>query len=484
MRKLWAILAMTMVLVFVWPFNAKAGDDTDYVLGNDMRRIPIPVTYSVSKVIINLGDKVGPLNQAEDLFIDERGLLYVVDTGNARIIKLDKKGAVLGVYGGPKDKPFNTPKGVFVDWSGDMYVADTGNGRIVHLSQDGEFVEEFTKPESSLIDPNYPFKPAKIAIDATGYIYILNESDYHGFITIDAYNRFRGYVAPTRLPFSLTQTLVRFFATPEQKEQLAKQLPPSHSNFVIHDDGMIYATTSYVNNDQIKKLNSIGKNIYKHDISFGEHLDDAGNPIVPNFVDIAVDKNGIINALEAESRKIYQYDRDGNLLTVFGGLGSWKGRLDSPSSLVVDDDGNIYVLDKALNNIQVFEPTAFMKYIHQALALYYDGRYQEAVTPWQEVLKIDANYELAHRGIAKAFMKQERWREAMAEYRAGDDQEGYSRAFSEYRHQLYRQYFGLVVLAIIAITVLIYWAIRHLKALSDTTLYEIITWQGGSKRWI
>jgi hypothetical protein len=42
--------------------------------------------------------------------------------------------------------------------------------------------------------------------------------------------------------------------------------------------------------------------------------------------------------------------------------------------------------------------------------------------------------------------KEEQWEKAMQEYKKADDKEGYSKAFSEYRHEIFREYFALVVL--------------------------------------
>ena len=96
-------------------------------------RVPIPLSYSFEREIRDMGD-AGDLNEPEDLFIDSRGILYVADTGNSRVVKMTREGDVLAVYYGPENMPMNNPQGVFVDKDGDLYVADTGNFRVLHLS--------------------------------------------------------------------------------------------------------------------------------------------------------------------------------------------------------------------------------------------------------------------------------------------------------------------------------------------------------------
>ncbi len=470
-RRLAAVLCCLALTFVVLCEPAQALPRMSYTIDASGYRIPIPLTYTVEKVIIDVDDK--GFNKATDLFIDKNGLLYVADTGNNRIVKLDADGRLLGVFGGEEQGvKFNAPEGVFVDDFGDMFVADTGNGKIVHLSPDGKFIEEFVKPKSSLLNPNAPFNPNKIIIDKRGYMYVLDKNDFNGFMMIDAMNQFRGYFAANRVPFSWKNLLVRLLATPEQKEQLSKAVPPQHSNITMDDKGYIYAPTVLTDVLQIKKFSAVGNNIYTtaKDTFYGEKSIESGSLELPYFVDLAVDQYGIISALDATSRKIYQYDQEGKLLAVFGGHGETKGMFEYPSSIVVDEQGRIYVLDRDRNSIQVFKPTRFAELIHEASQLYFNGRYDEALKPWREVLQIDENYPLAHRGVAKALMKEEKWQEAMKEFKLAEDQDGYSQAFAEYRHELIRSHFGWILLIAIIGIYVIYLVVRLLRRAAQSVV--------------
>jgi DNA-binding beta-propeller fold protein YncE len=434
-------------------------------------RIPIPLAYTVGEVIMDVGKK--PLNKASDLFIDSNGLLYVADTGNNRIVKLDPNGRVLGTFGEEQGLKFNKPEGIYVDDTGDMFIADTGNSKIVHLDPKGAKVEEFVRPKTSLMKANANFSPSKVLIDKRGYLNVLDRNDPNGFIMIDANNQFRGYIAANHVPFSWQQLLVRLLATPEQKEQLSKVVPPQHANLTMDEEGYIYSPTVLIDKDQIKKLNALGTNIFKKDTFYGEKSIESGSLALPYFVDIAVDQYGIINALDATSRKIYQYNQEGHLLAVFGGHGNVKGTFEYPSSIGVDRQGRIFVLDRDRNNIQVFEPTQFSELIHQASALYFNGRYEEALKPWHEVLQIDENYPLAHRGVAKALYKQERWEESMAEFKLAGDQEGYSVTFGQYRRAYMKSHFGWVVLIFAIMLYVLYFIVKRLRGFAHKIIRRL-----------
>lgn len=430
-------------------------------------KIPIPLTYTVDKIILDIGNP--GLNKPSDLFIDEKGFLYIADTDNNRIVKLNGDGKVTGIFGKEQGVELDQPSGIFVDNLGDMFVADTGSGKVIHLSPEGKLVEEFVKPESTLLSPDLEFAPDKVIMDRRGYLYVLNKNDYSGFMMIDAMNRFRGYIGANRVPFDWKKLLIRLLATPEQREQLNNAVPQQNSNLTMDSKGFIYTPTVLIDKDQIKKFNAMGENIYKKAF-FGESSIDSGTLELPYFVDLAVDQYGVVNALDAMSRKIYQYDQEGNLLAVFGGQGDLKSRFEYPTSIVIDKAGKIYVLDRDRNNIQIFQPTRFAELIHQASQLHFNGRYQEALGPWKEVLKIDENYPLAHRGVAKALMKEEKWKEAMKEFKLGEDQDGYSKAFAEYRHDFMRQYLGWIILAAILIIYVIYLIVKFMVRVTNTVI--------------
>jgi sugar lactone lactonase YvrE len=83
------------------------------------------------------------------LTIDREGNLYVADTGNNAIRKISTTGQVTTVAGiaaaGYRDglraaARFYEPRGVAVDKNGNIYVGDTGNNRIRKINPEGEVI--------------------------------------------------------------------------------------------------------------------------------------------------------------------------------------------------------------------------------------------------------------------------------------------------------------------------------------------------------
>ena len=435
------VLIAALMVSFLCP-AVSAVVDTDYVNSNTGEQIRIPKTYTVEAVYADFGE-AGTLDLARDLFIDSRDQLYIADTNNHRIVVLDSQGQLLRVLTGPADNPIKTPQGVYVDDDGDVFIADTGNSRVLHLSPEGAFVEEFTAPESELLGEDFAFQPNKLYIDNTGNITILKRD---AFFVMNADGEFLGYAGASTVPYSLWRVILRIFGTEQQRSQIVKAKAYAYSNFLIHEDGMIYAVSADVNNNQIMKITSVGTNVFPSGV-YGEFL----NGKRPQFADLAVDKNGIISAVDTVTGQIYQYSPAGELLSVFGGLGNTKGQFQLPTSMAVDSTGRLYVLDGTLNNIQVFAPTRFIRAVHTAVAEYAAGDYKNARNSWQTVLEMDESYQLAHTGLGHAFMKEERWEEALEEYVLAENYTGYSKAFAEIRQVWVREHFGLCVGIIVAV---------------------------------
>jgi len=418
-----------------------------FVSDNEENYIPIPAAYEAVKTVKNLGGEYGFMNHPEDIFIDGNDTIWIADAENNRVLKMDTGCNVTGVITEACGKTLNKPRGVYVHSDGSIWIADSGNLRIATLNADESDRREYMKPESTLLENNFTFDVQKIAVAPTGYIYALKGVN---LMTMDETNTFRGYLGADKVGFSLSRTLIRLFGSKSQIERTQKQQPASYSNFCIAADGMIYGILANKATAQIRKLNTVGSNTYPED-TYGFVIEMDGKEVEPTFSDICVEDNGIITVTDRASGLLYQYDQEGNLICCFGGQGSTAGTFQIPISVDADSEGNLYVLDYSANTLTVFRPTHFIETVHQAVTLHGEGRYQEAMVYWQEALEIDSGYALAHQGVAKIEGKEEKWSESLRSYYLADDKEGYSDAFSEYRHEYFRNHFLLVVVCAVAI---------------------------------
>lgn len=433
--------ACALVLVTLSGTGVSALGPTDYVVDvAEGKRTHIPAAYTVKQVVTDLGAKGGSLTEPQDIFVDKNDHVYVADSGNNRVVHLDENFRFVAAH--DNGAGFSAPKGVFVDEYGDMFVADTGNQTIVHLNADGTLSETFTKPQSDLLGEDDSFNVTKLSLSPQGYLYTISSQQ---FMTIDAHNEFKGYVGTNEVGFDLGRLLIRLFASKEQKEQIVDVERKPYHNFTIADDGMIYAVAD-TDSAQIQKINAVGKNIYPTGYATENVIGPDGNYLSPDFVDIAVDKNGIITVLEQQTGMLYQYDQEGNMLAAFGGLGNKQGLYVLPVSIAVNSRGEILVLDNSTGYIHVLEPTRFIREVISGVTLYANGDYEKAREKWKNVVDIDVNYPLANSGIAKALYKLGDVDGAMHYYRLAKDRAGLGIAFSDYRYSVFQKHFLLVVL--------------------------------------
>ncbi len=451
-----ALLSLSLMVTTV--ATASADREYSWTLDKDGQQLRSPMPYIYDFEVDGMYKPSGTFKNPADIFIDKEYNVWIADTGNNRLLKFDERGNYLREFGTAEDEgKLNAPEGIYVTERGDIWVADRGNGRIVQYAPDGTFLKALGKPRSRLLEEDQVYQPNKLVIDRRGYIYVLNGGgDYRGIFLLDSEGEFRGFFGANRLSFNLARLLVRSFTTDAQKKQISKVLPTHHANLFVDPRGFIYTVSPLSQQDQIKKLNSVGNNVYTTSAkAFGERERRGTQIVNPQFVDVTVDEQGIVSALDFNSGRIYQYDQSANLLAIFGGRGAQRGRFELPQSLAVGREGRIFVLDANRNNIQIFRPTEFANLLHDGSKLYFDGKYNEAATIWEEVLRRNSFYELAHTGLGKSFFKRGDYVTAMEEYKIARNKDGYSQAFGEWRHDFLRENFGwLLPMVIFAIWVL------------------------------
>jgi DNA-binding beta-propeller fold protein YncE len=471
-----SLLVGTLLAAFT-PVLADGPMIPGYLLQDD-ERVPAPTGYVHMTVISGKAEPYGLFSAPQDLFLDSAtGNLLVADTGNNRIVILDHDGNYLMEIGG-EGAGLKGPEGVFVDPGGRIWVADRGNGRVVVFEPDGSFSLELTKPDTSYLD-NIVFSPSKVVVDKRGFVYtVIGSQSNLGIVVQDGTGRFRGFFGRTRIRFNLARTLARFVATETQRKRMLRIQPAPLSNLHIDSRGFIYAISPILPKDQIQRLNSVGTNVYgevgtrtgagvlwdklldREGIAFGEtetrwEWNDAMRMSVPaqlnpQFLDVAVDEFGIVSVIDSRNNQIYQYDQAGNLVSIFGGSGGSEGFFYRPISIIAAEEGLLYVLDSGRGDIQVLRPTDITQMIHRASYEYFYGDYEKAAELWGEISERNTNFALAHTGLGKALMAQQRYREAMDEYFYAENKDAYSNAFYEYRLVRMRANFHWIGIGVIS----------------------------------
>lgn len=128
---------------------------------------------------------------------------------------------------------------------------------------------------------------------------------------------------------------------------------------------------------------------------------------------------------------------------------------------------DIYVLDQNYETISLFRPTAYGRDVLAAADLFGQGHYTEAEPLWRKVIGQNGGFSLAYVGLGKALLEQGDFQGAMEYFRQGNDRDGYSQAFSQYRAQGMQTVFVGIFAAVFLLLILLLVAERRLKVRSN-----------------
>lgn len=452
--------------------------------------VPSPAPYLPVRIIDGASLGVGNFSSPMDIFVSQDNRIYVADSGNNRIVVLNERFEVQKVIDGfVKDggrDTFSKPQGVFVNEKGEIYIADTDNARIVHLDAEGNYIREIGPPEGEIIPEDFQYRPTALVEGKGQRLYVISQGVNQGLIEFDKDGIFKGFVGAPKVSYNFVDYVWKLIATQEQRERMQDFVPTEYNSIDIDEDGFMYVTTSTISESDIRnainsrsqddryapirKLNPTGEDILRRygyfppvgDIVFRSRgYAESGNS---QFVDVCVEPYGIYSVLDKRKGRIFTYDSDGNLLYVFGGLGNRMGTFRNPVSIDIINN-NYVVLDSITGYITVFEPTEYGRLLKEAVVLHQQGKYDESTAKWEEVLKLNANLELAYVGMGKAYLRKDEFESAMKYFRLGNKRDYYSNAFKLFRKEVVGRNFGLFVMGIVIVSLLwwLYLKRKHRK---------------------
>ena len=418
------------------------------------------------------------LVEPKDISVDEKGFVYIADTGNNRIVVLDNQmqlvSSIHEVTINGEVSALSKPQGVYAS-GGYIYIADTENGRALKITGDGIVKAQYLIPKVSEYTSEF-YRPVKLAVDKDNMVFILSEGVYQGFLLYEGNGNFKSFFGSARVQPTfklLMDKLWKRLLSKQQRNSMRNYVPTEYENLTMDDNGFLYACCLHTDNnvEQIRKLNYLGNNIYPYTGNFGEKSSVyyKQTSIITTFTDVVISEDNILFGLDNTRGRVYGFDQEGNRLFEFGALGEMEGAFQSAESIDVKGQ-TIYVLDSKNGTITLFKPTEYGSLILEVISYYSQGKFAQAQELWGRLLKMNTNLELAYSGMGEALLKSGKYKEAIQNFKQGNNPERESVAFAKYRAQLIRKNPVLISCILIALLVVIlllsrrkFWQKRHMR---------------------
>lgn len=478
MKRVFSLALAAVILILSFPVQVEAVPYDSYNYDYWENVVQTPAPYVPDGAISGVSLEIGAFSNPQDICVAPDGDLYIADTGNNRIVVVDDRlrtaVKIIDSFdnAGTADF-FNAPTGVCVSQNNQLYIADRENKRIVVLELDGTLVKIVENPQSDVLGNNFVFKPLKISVDYADRIYCIAQNMFQGIMVFETDGQFSGFFGTINVSLSLWEKFWKKVATKEERENQTLYIATEFTGMDIDEDGFVYATNIDEAGEQgVRRLNPRGEDVIKkgRNEHVGGDLWSGGSGAyagASQITDVVYRDHGVYSLLDRKRGRIFTYDHEGNLLYIFGGLGTQEGTFNTPVAIEQWGD-SILVLDANRAEIYYFAPTEYGSLINEAVALRHDGDEALAVPLWERVLELDENNELANTGIGKAYLSAGDNEMAMKYLKLGMNREYYSVAFKRYRSEILRQYLGHVLTGVVVVIagIWIFLKIRERRAYS------------------
>jgi sugar lactone lactonase YvrE len=316
----------------------------------------------------------GPATSAQldlprGIAVDGLGNLYIADTFNQRIRKIDTTGTITTIAGTGTPSfditdmfataaALSSPAGVAVDGLGNVYIADTGNSAIRLVTTTGRIMTIAGDGTSGYLGDNGPAvmaelaNPSGVAVDRQGNV-LIADSGNSLIRRIDASTQRITTIAGNMLATDLG----------DNGPALAAQLA-SPSRVAVDGFGNLYIADTF--NHRVRWVDAGGMITTIAGTGAPGFSGDGGAALSAQLYyprDVALDQHGNIYIADQSNRRIRKIDASATITTAAGNGTSGQGdggaatsiRM-TPIGLGFDSHGNLFVTDSQNHRVGRIDP--------------------------------------------------------------------------------------------------------------------------------
>ncbi|WP_234125051.1 X2-like carbohydrate binding domain-containing protein [Clostridium hydrogenum] len=333
-----------------------------------------------------------------EVAIDNSGNVYIADSGNNVIRKIDHTTGNISTIAGTGTRGYsgdnglatsatlNTPSGVAVDSSGNVYLADSSNSAIRKIDHETGTISTIAGNGTSAYGGDNGLAtsatlstPCQISVDSSGNVYIADKFNHeirkismpissytvtydgngntNGTVPTDSNSYTSGTSVTAKDSGDLAKTNYTFAGWNTAKDGTGTAVAAGGS-FNITGDTTLYAQWEQTSVPPALYINTIagtGTAGYTGDggLAKSAQLRRPGA--------VAVDNSGKIYIADTNNNVIREIDTGGNISTIAGtGTAGYTGdgheaksaQLNAPQGVAVDREGNVYIADTSNNVIR------------------------------------------------------------------------------------------------------------------------------------
>jgi sugar lactone lactonase YvrE len=333
------------------------------MINERVRRIDV-ATRMISTVagtgIIGYSGDGGPATAAmlalpQTVAVDGAGNLYIADTDNARIRKVDATTGTISTVAGTGTGGFSGDGGpasaavvsystsVTLDTSGNLYITDAGNGRIRRVDRFANLINTVAGGPGDNVPATAAvlLGPRDVALDSAGNVYIADQANH----------RIRRVDAVTRVLTTVAGTGTGGFSGDGGPATAAKLFSPfgvtidTRNNIYIADD----------DNYRVRRVDGVTGTITTLAGNGTNGFSGDGGPATAaslgEVAAVAVDASGNVYIADPGNARVRKVDSAG-VITTFAGGGNTLGdggpataAMVFPSAITTDAAGNVYIAE-------------------------------------------------------------------------------------------------------------------------------------------
>lgn len=279
--KIGAALMAVVVLVSMFTFSSSAYiayNTYDFNFYGDA--MAAPSTYAPESIYYGTDLGVGSFDNAVDLYVSPQNEIYILDyygaENEAKLHIFDSNFQHITTLSTLKangnDYTMRLPESVAVDKYGYIYICDTGNKQVLKLDKDksGNIVQTIGTPKSGLFSGE--FKPSKVAIAKNMSLYVISTGTLDGIMEFNKDGVFLRYFGAPDVALSFMdmvsmawRRVYRSIVGQQASEYFVTFVPTEFVNVVVDDYGFAYAVVASTggndNTNQLKKMNFLGNSV-------------------------------------------------------------------------------------------------------------------------------------------------------------------------------------------------------------------------------